>query len=307
MFARTPVQSPAWRFFAIALIVVFGPILLFGLSRAGSLKLAFVLVSLAGLTGYAFGFRIGPRPFWGAVAVLFTGGVLFKLGSEAASTLKNLPNLPPSSATHPMTLMLALGFFGLISLALFRHSGILQYPAAPEGGQRPLFDRKPLFRSPTHNQKLAELSRVAAETRAELERPMSPAMEAEARSFGPSRQLNLKQRQRFGTIALCTTFFAQIALAITMSGQAAIFWPAVGLAGVAAILTYHSAEVILKTEDKLTRSMKAAGILIILTVVLFAADTRPAFWIAKIAALDLAATIVGGLLPVAAYALRKNR
>ena len=306
MFERTPVQSPGWRFFAIGLIVVITPLLLMGHSRIDPFKLAFVLITLVGFSGYAFGFRIGPRPFWALFAVLFPGALLWKLSRSAAPALSNLPNPPPAGSTSLGTLAFALVFFGLVALGLFRHAGLLRYPATPEDGPTPLFDRKPLL-GVSRSARLAELSRVAAERRAEFERPMSPAMEARARSFSPLRQLTLKQRQRMGTIAFGLAFVAQITLAIIVGGLPALLWPALGLAGVNAILTYHSAEVILKTEDKLSQLLKVAGILVALTALGFAVDTPPALWLAKIAALDLTAMIVGGLLPTAAYALSKRR
>lgn len=301
MFARTPVQSPLWRIFAIGSIALVAPILLIGYSRIEWFRSALAAIALLGLAGYAFGFRVGPRLFWAGFAICFSAVLMFKLGAYASPTLRNLPDLPPNGPGHPITLAVAFVLFTLVSLGLFRLSGWLKTPASAEGGP------KPLFRLTSRAEKWTEVSRVAAEARAEMERPMCPAMEAEARSFGAARQLTLKQNQRIGTFAFGATFLAQAALTIFHGGLAAIFWPAITLAVAGAISTYHSAEVVLKTLPKLARSAKATAVLVGLIAIAFLPKYALPLWFARVIMLDLTALMIGDLLITSVHFLNRRR
>jgi hypothetical protein len=109
---RLAAQSLKWRLFAIFALVLAGPILLSGPWTAYfALSSTFGLTALAGLTGYAFGFRIGPRQFWGAFSVLFSLGAMFSVGRVIGQGQQPLSG-------KALFLFMVL----LVCLALYRHA-----------------------------------------------------------------------------------------------------------------------------------------------------------------------------------------
>ena len=138
---------------------------------------------------------------------------------------------------------------------------------------------------------------------------MAPAMKAEAQSFGPMRQLTLKQSQRIGTVLLIGAFVAQVALTLLYGGLKAILIPSVALAIGSAVATYLPAEAILKAQGKLAGAWKAVAILLLATSAsyLVGDSASSKLWLARTVLSDLLALLMGTWLVASAEILKRRR
>lgn len=299
MFARTEVQSRVWRLFAIAAVVLTMPIAL----RAGSttewLRSAVAALALLGLTGYAFGFRVGPQLFWRAFSVLFALGVIWWLGQQSSPALHGIPSEELRNAQKPTALALGFAFFGALCLALFRYSGWM-------AGQPQHANSKPQPLFPPRADQRRHLNEATAAAQAKWEQPLPPAMKAEASSFGPHRQLSFEQHQRIAAIMIFGTLAAQLAVALIV-GTDLVLLPTIALVIGSATATYFSAETILKRQSLLTLSWKATGILAALAAGSFFPDFLPVkLWFVSVIFADITALVLGDLLVVSIYASRRR-
>lgn len=301
MFARTEVQSRWWRLFAIASVLFAAPMLF----RAGSttewLRSAAGVVALVGITGYAFGFRVGPPLFWRIFSAIFMIALMIRLGKVAAPTFQDFPNASANGAHRPVILIVGFTLLIAVCLALFRHAGLVPSPTPAKPGSAP----EPLF--PSRQEQRERAHQAMATARAKWEAPMSPAKQAEARSFGPGRQLSFQQHQRIAAIMFFGTVAAQLALALT-SGTSWVLMPALVLTAGSAATTYFSAETILKRQSLIALSWKAVGILAVLAVGSFFPNFVPVkLWFFSVLFADITALALGDLLVVSLYAISRRR
>jgi hypothetical protein len=116
---RTTAQSWLWQLFAIVVVLFSGRIVLdFATSGGGwtLVKSLAGLTALVGLAGYAFGFRIGPLPFWRVFACCFSLGLMMKFGQKVGVPFAAGGKYPPTVS------FVAAMLFALVCLALFRHA-----------------------------------------------------------------------------------------------------------------------------------------------------------------------------------------
>ena len=303
MFARTPVQSRPWRLFAIITGAVAVPVLLKVGSPTESLRAILSGIALVGLVGYAFVFRIGPQLFWRVFSIVFVVGAMLRFGRFVAPSLHSLSATPPVDGHHPAIIALAFAMFAALSLALFRHAELVG------GGHQslPSSTPEPLFPSPA--ERMRRIQQSMAEARAEVERPMSTAMQREALSLGHRRQLSLLQYRRATSFMFFGSLAAQVGLGLLRGGNAAILVPAAALAVGCAAATYLSAELILKAQQRLAKSWKAGAILLAFAGGSFLfrdqLDVRP--WLFKVIFSDAAAMMLGSLVVSTAYALVRRK
>ena len=300
MFARTEVQSRVWRLFAIAAVVLTMPIALRADSTGEWVRSAVAALALLGVTGYAFGFRAGPQLFWRAFSVLFALATMWWLGQYAAPALHGIPPEELRKGQKPTTLVLGFTFFAALSLALFRHSGWSL------GHRREKTKPEPLL--PSQEEQRRRLNEATAAARAIWDQPLSAAMQAEARAFGPNRQLSFAGHQRIAAVMLCGTVMAQIAFGMADKTDW-ILLPAVALIIGSAAATYFSAETILKRQSLLAASWKGVGFLAILAAgPLLMQDHIPIkLWFLGVLFADLTAMMLGDVLILSAYRNPRNR
>jgi len=305
MLARTKVQSRWWRLFTIAAVVIAAPILL----RAGSttewLRSAAGAIALVGLIGYAFGFRVGPPLFWRVFSVPFAIGLMLRLGQKAAPALQDFPNSIGNGANRPLVIVLGFTFLWALCLALFRHAGLVPSPAGTKPGSVP----EPLFSPSSRKERWVRAQQAMAEARAEIERPMPPAMKAEAQSLGDRRQLTLEQHRRITSFLLFGVIAMQAAVAIPYGIMPSILFATIVLLIGGAMATYCSAEMILKAQARLLKSWKAVVLLIALSAALFLVrdSGSPMLWLLRVLLTDITALVLGNLLVSSLHALSRSR
>ena len=305
MFARTEVQSRWWRLFAIAAVLFATPILLRAGSTTELLRSAAGALALIGITGYAFGFRVGPRLFWRVFSVLFMIGLMLRLGKVAAPTFQSFPDASSGGAHRPLIIALGFALFTAACVALFRHAGLAPSPAGARPGSAP----EPLFSPSSRKEQWARARQAMAEARAEIERPMSPVMKAEAQSLGPRRQLTLQQHRRITSFLLLGAIAVQAPIAIVYGVIPSILFAAIVLLIGGAATTYHSAEMVLKSQAQLLKSWKAVVLLIAVTAALFLVrdSTSPMLWLVRVFLTDVTALLLGNLLASSLHALSRRR
>lgn len=155
---RVQPQSLAWRAFAVVVV-------LFGVSQGGRLlpgagfdfatvRLVYWSLALAGLVGYAFGFRWLPQSFWRAYALLFAVEITIRLAPFARAPVAGLFDVPEANRHATPIILLALALTAAVCVALLRYGGWLRTPAggATASEQKAkaafaaLFKRKPANR-----------------------------------------------------------------------------------------------------------------------------------------------------------------
>lgn len=304
MFTRTTVQSPGWRFFALICI----PFALLFMPVPGSptewARSAAGAIAVLGLVGYAFGFRLGPALFWRAFAILFSVAVLVRTGSVTGPKFAHYAATPADSAGWFAALAILLMAFAFLSLALFRHSGLVPDSGRSGGKGEP----EPLFPVATSEGR-AQIVRAYADAKAVAEGPMAPEVEAEALSFGPGRRRSLKQHQRLTTTLWLGMMGMQVLLEALYDGVAVIIAPAIVLGVGAAAATYSSGEVIARAQPTLTKAWKLVALLAVITAGTYIPDDPDSIklWFAKVVLTDTAFLCIGGLLISTDYAFRRRR
>ena len=126
---RTMAASLGWRAFAVLVTVSAGPMFTTGLGVDGSsvARNSFVgLIALAGLLGYAYGFRIGPLIFWRLFGVVFAVGLMIRAGSDLGPTALAVAQgrVAPGSA-KVVAAGILFATMMLLCLALFRHAQLV--------------------------------------------------------------------------------------------------------------------------------------------------------------------------------------
>ena len=292
MFARTQVQSRGWRVFAIVAIIFTAPILLKTALHGAWLKPAATSVALLGLAGFAFGFRLGPLMFWRVFTALFALGLMLKLGAQAAPLLHGADAAQLDGGNKPAAIALGSLVFVALCVALFRYSQLVPGSGSPHMTSAPA----PLFVSRADHWR--QVHKKIAENRAVMERPMSATMQAEALAFGPGRQLTIKRHQHVTTGLFLSAVAGQIAWALLGGGLAATVIPALALAVGAAVTTYCSAELVLKSAETLRKAWKGAAFVLAFVVVAFLVGHQESakLWLARAVVSDAAALMLGNLL-----------
>lgn len=283
MFVKTSIQSRPWRVFALAIVAFVSVPLLRAHSPTEWMRSAAGAVALVGLTSYAFGFRVGPLLFWRVFVVGFALAVMWKFGAIAAPILSADA---VGRIYNPITLAFAFALTALVILSLSRLAELTQAPVADRTTNS----------TPRRDDAWNKAWQRAAEVERENLKPMSAEMAAEALSFGPNRQQSWRAHQCIITTLFIGTLVAQAVLSTRYGGygaRLALLGPALALGVSIAWSAYHSAEVILKSQQKLRQFPKAIGLLVIMEAIfLLTPSDSPRLWLGRAAGADALAFVL---------------
>lgn len=89
-------------------------------------------VALLGLVGYAFGFRVGSLWFWRAYTIVYAVSAALKIAIIMWPKLVIFATKPLENVTLAVAMAIILAGFGLLFLALLRHSEWIKTEATIE-------------------------------------------------------------------------------------------------------------------------------------------------------------------------------
>jgi hypothetical protein len=139
MMERVQVQSIPWRLFAASVVVLLAilartnPITGSAGLNWETVKTLYWSIAILGLVCYAYGFRVLPRTFWRAYALIFTIDVTIRFATRIGWPLiAPLFGFPQASRHDLLIVLIGLGLIATTCVALLRYGGWLKRPADPQ-------------------------------------------------------------------------------------------------------------------------------------------------------------------------------